>query len=120
MNLRPEGIKSLLFRRSVNVKLFIGFLFMFAIYFNIKMAQISLDTYTSTYSRSILISTPTALADMTLCIFLVRFQNRTCKNIFIGIIWLLGILLLCHWLGLCKEVLGVVVVTHSMLIRYLS
>jgi hypothetical protein len=68
---------------------------MFAIYFNIKMAQISLDSYTNAYRRSILINIPTALADMTLCIFLVRFQHRTCKNIFLGIIWLLSILLLC-------------------------
>lgn len=84
------------------------------------MAQISLDNYTSTSKRSILINIPTALADLTLCIFLVRFQNRTCKNIFIGIIWLLGILLLCHKLQLCREVLGVIVVSHSMMIRYLS
>lgn len=87
---------SLIFRRSVNLKLLLGFLFMYAIFFNIKMAQISLDSYTNTYSRSILINIPTALADMTLCIFLVRFQHRTCKNIFLGIVWLLGMLLICH------------------------
>lgn len=75
---------------------------MFAIYFNIKMAQISLDSYTNTYSRSILINIPTALADMTLCFFLVRFQHRTCKNIFLSIVWLLGMLLVCHEIGLCR------------------
>lgn len=75
---------------------------MFAIEFNMKMAQVSLDSYTNTYSRSILISIPTALGDMTLCLFLVRFQHRTCKNIFLGIIWLLSILVLCHRIGLCK------------------
>ena len=93
---------------------------MFAIVFNMKMAQVSLDSYTNTYSRSILINIPTALADMTLCIFLVRFQHRTCKNIFLAIIWLLSILLVCHQIGLCHEVMGIIVVTHSMIIRYLS
>lgn len=84
------------------MKIFLGFVFMFAIYFNIKMAQVSLDSYTNAYHRSILINIPTALADMTLCIFLVRFQHRTCRSIFIGIMWLLGMLLVCHWIGLCK------------------
>lgn len=93
---------------------------MFAVSFNIKMAQISLDSYTNTYRRSILINIPTALADITLCLFLVRFQHRTCKNIFLGIVWLLGMLILCHLIGLCREIMWFVVVTHSMIIRYLS
>jgi hypothetical protein len=104
----------------VNTKILLGFLFMFAVEFNVKMAQISLDSYTSTYRRSILISIPTALADITLCLFLVRFRHRTCKSIFLGIEWLLGMLILCHMIGLCKDVMGIVVVAHSMAIRYLS
>lgn len=84
------------------------------------MAQISLDNYTNTYSRSILINIPTALADLTLCFFLVRFQHRTCKNIFLGIIWLLSMLLVCHYIGLCREVMSIIVIMHSMIIRYLS
>lgn len=119
-NLKPEGILTLFRIRSVNTKIILGFLFMFANYFNMKMAQISLDSYTTAYNRSILISIPTALADITLCIFLISFQHRSCKHIFVTILWLLGILILCHEIGLCHPVMKVLVVSHSMLIRYLS
>ena len=66
------------------IKLLTGTFFMFTIYMTIKVSQISLDPFTDTHSRSIMINIGTAAADLTLCIFLDKFKGKTTKFLFVG------------------------------------
>ena len=82
-------------KRNLNVKVILGFFYMFVIVFNVKVSQVSLDFYTSTNFRSILVNVPTALADLTLCFVLLRIKHRTCMFMFMSIILLIISLLAC-------------------------
>lgn len=90
------SLLALLRRKPVNIKMVLGLFFTFIASFNIKISQVSLDDYTSTTFRSVLVNVTTALADLTLCIALIRIQNRACRPMNIGIILLIISLLACQ------------------------
>lgn len=82
-------------RKPINVKMVLGFFNMFVIMLNVKVSQVSLDFYTATHLRSLLVNVPTAIADLTLCIVLLSVKNRTCRFMYLGIILLIISLLAC-------------------------
>lgn len=86
---------SLLKNKSIRIKMVLGMFFLFVITFNIKSSQISLDYYTETNFRSLLVYIPTVLADLTLCIFLPKFKQRTCRYLLTSTIFLTIALLAC-------------------------
>ena len=86
---------SLLKSSHLTLKLFIGTFFMFSIYCTVKLSQISLDPYTLPHIRSIIINVPTALADITLCLFLNKIMKRTCRYMFIlNCLFMIGMIVL--------------------------
>lgn len=111
---------SLLKRSKVNVKMIVGFFFIFLVVFNIRISQISLDKYTSTEYRSLLVNIPTAIADLTLCVFLLKMKTRSCRVMNILIILLLISLLACGEANISNDANKIVRITHAVAIRYLS
>jgi len=87
---------TLLKNKSLSCKLILGLCFMFVTTFNVKLSQVSLDYYTSTFYRSILVNVTTAAADLSLCLALIKIKNKTCRPMSIAIILLTISLLACR------------------------
>jgi mannose/fructose/N-acetylgalactosamine-specific phosphotransferase system component IID len=120
-NIVPEtSFISLLKRNTINAKLILGAAFMFVAIFNVKLSQVSLDFYTSTTYRSILVNVSTALADLTLCFALMKLKNKSCRPMSILIILLIISLLACKEMDFSEEAMKTITIVHSVLIRYLS
>lgn len=90
---------------------------MFTIYFTIKLAQVSLDPYTDVFDRSIYMDVPTALADVSLCLFLLRFKKRSCRvMLFANCLLIVGLIVL-HDLGVQHKFLWIAI---AVVLRFLS
>lgn len=107
-------------RKPINVKMVLGFFNMFVIMLNVKVSQVSLDFYTATHLRSLLVNVPTAIADLTLCIVLLSVKNRTCRFMYLGIILLIISLLACKQMDWSEDTIRVLAILHAVGIRYLS
>lgn len=107
-------------KKPINVKMILGFFNMFVILLNVRVSQISLDFYTSTHLRSLLVNVPTAIADLTLCIVLLNIKNRTCRYMYLGIILLIISLLACKEMDWNENTIRVLAILHAVGIRYLS
>ena len=95
IQLPKTDIISLLKTKGLKMKILIGMFSLFTAIFNIKVAQISLDYYTSTSIRSVLVNVTTTLADLTLCALLPKIKNRTSKYLNIITVFTLISFLAC-------------------------
>lgn len=120
-NIIPDSsFIALLKRGSINAKLILGAAFMFVTIFNVKLSQVSLDFYTSTMYRSLLVNVTTAVADLTLCFALMKFKNKSCRPMSILIVLLSISLLACNEMDFNEDAMRTITIVHSVLIRYLS
>lgn len=113
-------IISLFKYKKINVKLIVGAFSFFTAIFNIKAAQISLDEFTATSVRSVLVNVTTTIADITLCLVLPQLKTRTTKYMSILSLVALGsFLAFSHfWDNHPQE--KPITIVHAVVIRYLN
>ncbi len=60
--------------KKTKIKLFIGFFVMFTCFFNTRIAQLSLDEFTSAYYRGALMNFTSALANVSLIFIMAKIK----------------------------------------------